>query len=158
MNVSPNFTLEQFARSETAARMGREIVVPQEYVPNVIRLATELLEPLQAALQTRLVVLSGYRPPWLNAAVGGAEKSEHLEGRAADVMAAGWPPEAVAAEFLRLGLDFDKCIFEFGSWVHLGVAPAGRPGSKQVLTALSIAGRTQYLAGIVQTVSREEPA
>lgn len=47
-------------------------------------------------------ILSGYRSPMHNAAIGGAKASQHMEGRAADVTIKGMEPAEVHAMFLRL--------------------------------------------------------
>lgn len=56
---------------------------------NLGRLARELLEPLRAVLGVPLRVTSGYRAPEHNAAVGGSETSQHMDGTAADISPVG---------------------------------------------------------------------
>ena len=52
----------------------------------------ELLEQLRAAAGAPVVISSGYRTPAYNAAVGGARYSQHVQGTAADITAAGVSP------------------------------------------------------------------
>jgi hypothetical protein len=84
--LSENFTLE-----ELAARSGRY---------RYARVSVELVEGLQAmrsAAGAPLDVRSAYRPPALNSSVGGARRSQHLAGRAADISIRGLSPLEVAA-------------------------------------------------------------
>jgi uncharacterized protein YcbK (DUF882 family) len=65
----------------------------------VVKLHPQLVHRLQQLrddLQTPITVTSGYRCPEHNRAVGGASKSQHLEGLAADVKAAGYSPQEIA--------------------------------------------------------------
>lgn len=49
-------------------------------------LLLSILDVLRHRLGTGLVVSSGYRCPDCNAAVGGAASSQHLAGKAADIL------------------------------------------------------------------------
>lgn len=52
-------------------------------------------------------VLSGYRDPAYNKAIGGAKLSQHMAGRAADIRVDGWSPLHVhdcILEMVKLGL------------------------------------------------------
>src|SRR6056300_1432374 len=64
-----------------------------------------LLEWLRAEMGGRAVAVnSGVRCPAYNAQIGGASKSQHLSGRAADVVVAGVTPDAVADFFDDCGM------------------------------------------------------
>lgn len=71
---------------------------------------TERLRPLCRVLETlrfecggsAIRVLSGYRSPAHNAAVGGAVRSQHMEGRAADIIVAAHDPSLVHEMLYRL--------------------------------------------------------
>lgn len=71
-------------------------------------------------------ILSGYRSPQHNAIVGGAQRSQHVEGRAADITVGGVLPSQVHRTILRL---FDAGAIEIGGlglylgWVHVDVRP-----------------------------------
>ena len=143
-------------------RRGIDNTPSAEHVANLKRLCETALEPLRGAIGCPLVVSSGLRLPALNAAVGGALASDHLDGRAADVHApgfAGGDVYALAETFLIRAnstlpgvaqIDFEQLIVE-GSWLHISIARLGFAGRKQVLTARFLPGRkTQYLRGLVR--------
>ena len=147
--LTRNFYLEEFEVSETAARMGRSFVVPEDLVPNVVRLCETVLQPLRDSLRRPIFILSGYRPPWLNAAVGGSRTSAHKDARAADIVVPGLHPREVCYRIVDLGIEFDQLILEFDRWTHVGIAPVGADWRGQLLTASKVDGRTQYRRGLV---------
>jgi len=72
-DLSPHFSRWEFRDHRTG-----ELVGPD---PKLI----EVLECLRARDGRPLRVVSGYRSPGTNAAVGGARNSQHIYGRAADL-------------------------------------------------------------------------
>lgn len=77
------------------------------------------LEALRNALNTPVIITSGVRCPTRNAEVGGAEKSQHLFGQAADLYAPGIPIETVAAIGESLGLSAIR--YQAEGFVHLAI-------------------------------------
>lgn len=142
--LNRSFYLSEFQVSATAARMGRTIVVPPDKVPNVLRLVDTVLQPLRDAVRRPVVVLSGYRPPWLNDKVGGSKKSAHMDARAADITVPGMTPAEVVAKVHSLALPVDQCILEFDQWVHLGIEKPGDLIRHQYLRAYKLKGATTY--------------
>lgn len=71
--LTPHFTLGEFALGEPARRF-----VAQHQVDTAIELATFLERVRTAFGGKRITITSGYRPPAINRAVGGASQSEHL--------------------------------------------------------------------------------
>lgn len=84
---------EHFILAEFACRCG--CVMPCAVRARVQRLA-EALEVLRARVEEPIQVNSGYRCPTRNAAVGGARKSRHLEGDAADIEVRGYTGKRLA--------------------------------------------------------------
>jgi hypothetical protein len=151
MRLTHNFTLDEFLVSATAARMGRTIEdPPDEVVASLKLLCVEVLQPLREEVKKPLVIISGYRPRWLNTAVGGSRNSSHIKGEAADFYVPGMKLMRVAqliADMELLGkLDFDQLIYEFDSWIHISYRASGNRG--QILRARKVAGRTRYTVGL----------
>lgn len=150
MSLSPNFSLPEFCTSQTAARLGRSIEPTESDIINLTRLCRTVLEPLRAALGRPIVITSGLRPQWLNAAIGGSKTSAHMDGRAADIVVPGMSPLEVCRKVGELGLPVDQCIHEFPphGWCHVGIAAEGEPARNQYLTARVKNGRTTYEIGV----------
>ena len=125
MNLSPNFTLNEFEYSETAIKKNIENKAPDYVIVNLKELCINLLEPLRAKINKPIRILSGYRCEELNKAVGGVGNSKHLEGYAADITIEGLShPELF--NFIKKYLKFDQLILEhvkednpFSGWVHV---------------------------------------
>ena len=128
MQLSVHFTLEQLTASETALARGINNDPPPDIVENLRRLAAGL-EQAQEVIGYPLDISSGYRSCELNIAIGGAEKSQHCLGLAADFTCFQFgAPLEIAATLRDSGMRFDQCILEFGRWVHLSFSaePRGR--------------------------------
>jgi hypothetical protein len=147
MRLSPNFTLAQLIRSETAERLGIDNHPGPDHVANLIRLAAMMEQVLQL-LGHEVTINSGYRCPALNTAVGGAPLSRHALGLAIDFTCAGFgQPLQVARAIAASPLPFDQVIHEYGRWVHLGLAPERETPRRQLLTICSSAAG--YVDGLV---------
>lgn len=152
--LSEHFYLNEFLRSETASRMGREIAQPPPaIVSDLTRLCVLVLEPVRTALGNRAItILSGWRPLWLNQAVGGSVKSEHMDGRAADILVAGLTPTQVCLKLepLLIDLPVNQMILEFppNGWTHISVAAEESEPRRQALTATKVGRSTHYINGI----------
>jgi len=74
------------------------------------------LEEIRAVFDRRITVNSACRCPTHNAAVGGSDNSQHLFGRAVDIVVDGTPPALVheAAEQLGFG-----GIGEYDTFTHI---------------------------------------
>lgn len=141
IQLSPNFYLDEFTRSEVAARAGIaiEVEVNSTIFINLKRLCADLLQPLRDALGP-VHITSGYRPPRVNKLVGGSKTSSHLEGLAADIVVTGYTPLEVACWLRdhRPALRYDQIIHEYGQWVHASVANAIADPRSECLTAIKV--------------------
>lgn len=77
--ISKYFTVGEATNRET-----RRIPQSADIRQNILTLATKLDE-IRDAWGSPIAVTSWYRPPAVNAAVGGARNSQHLYGKAADI-------------------------------------------------------------------------
>lgn len=153
MNLTANFSLHELTKSETALRMGLDNTpgpVETEYLKI---LAERVLQPIRDHFQKGVKVNSGYRSPDSNAAVGGSRTSDHCKGQAADIEIPG-VPNAELAQWIMDNLDYTQLILEFytpgipdSGWVHVSYNPDSL--KKQELTAMKVAGKTQYVPGLV---------
>lgn len=152
MQLSKNFFLHEFHRSETAARKGRTIEPTAETTMQLQRLVALIMQPIRDHLGRPITILSGYRPPWLNKMVGGSSTSEHMVGRACDFLVQGMRPIEVVRKlepFLK-ELPYNQCIHEFGVWTHISVQVEGQKPRQQKVTATKSKGPTTvYLPGFV---------
>lgn len=142
--MTPNFTLHELTRSDWAIRNDVPNTPTVEVTDNLHKLCLLVLEPLRTAVGRPIIVSSGYRSPTVNKAVGGAANSAHLTGRAADINAVGMNASALARFIRRSGITVDKCIDEFGSWVHVQIASGTNFPRNEFLIAKRVNGRTVY--------------
>lgn len=145
MQLTKHFALDEFTRSQTAARKGIDNTPPPEVVERLTALCTHVLEPIREHFQRPVRVSSGYRSSKLNKAIGGSTTSQHCKGEAADFTVPG-VANLELANWIHRNLDYDQLIYEFGEWVHVSWTPDYR---NQELTAKRVGGRTKYLPGIV---------
>ena len=75
-----------------------------------------LLQQIRAHFNAPVIINSGYRCSKHNEKVGGAPKSQHMEGRAADIVVRGVAPQSVAAYANKLGAGG---IGEYSTFTHV---------------------------------------
>ncbi len=110
---------------------------------NLQWLCVDILQPLRDEVGP-IVVTSGYRCLALNRAIGGAERSQHMTGQAADIVVPGMAPMDVATAIINLDLPFDQLIHE-GTWTHVSWSPTPRG---KILTARFAGGGVSYSGGL----------
>lgn len=144
MNLSEHFTLDEMTRSDWAIRHDVDNAAPVDVQLNLRRLCDVVLEPMRAMLGRPIIVSSGYRSMRVNIGVGGAVSSAHLTGRAADINAVGMSASALANWIRKHDFPVDKCIDEFGRWVHVQIAEGSDKPRGQYLVARKVEGKTVY--------------
>lgn len=113
MKLSDNFLLAEFNSKD-----GSE--APAKVVKN-LKILSEQLEALREYLGKPITVTSGYRSPQHNLKIGGALKSYHVLGMAADIRVKGIEPKKVAEaiEFLiKENQMLQGGIGVYKTWVH----------------------------------------
>ena len=118
--ISKNFSYKEFEESETAERKGiANVINTTEIRDSVKALVLNVLQPLRDAWGKSLHINSGYRCPQLNKAVGGAPKSYHLLGRAADITTNGCNRRLYN---ILQSLPHTELIWENdGAWIHVAL-------------------------------------
>ena len=153
MNLSANFTVKELTKSDTATRLGLDNTPDDEALENLKTLCEMVLQPVRDYFGKSVTVNSAYRSPESNDAVNGSKSSDHCKGMAADIEIVG-VANADLAQWIMDNLDYTQLILEFytpgipdSGWVHVSYDPANL--KKQELTATKVAGKTQYLPGLV---------
>jgi hypothetical protein len=151
--LTANFSLHELSKSETALRMGLDNTPDDEATENLRLLCEKVLQPVRDHYGKGVKVNSAYRSPESNAAVGGSKTSDHCKGMAADIEIPG-VANADLAQWIMDNLEYTQLILEFytpgipdSGWVHVSYDPNNL--KKQELTATKVAGKTQYLPGLV---------
>jgi hypothetical protein len=148
MNLTDHFSLEELTFSTHAARAGiKNEPIPSE-VAELRRLCLLVLEPLRVALNRPIFVSSGFRCLAVNRLAGGAKNSDHLFGRAADIVVPGMSPIDVCRAIKRYDFQFKQLIHEFGAWTHVSIPLIGMAPEREVLTARKHDGETYYIEGL----------
>ena len=126
MNLSQNFTLAEFTRSETAARRGLDNTPDAETIEN-LKMVAAGLEEVRALLGKPIQITSGYRSLKVNSAVGSKPTSAHVKGFAADFVSPEYGSVSdVCRAILNSTIEYDQLIHEFDSWVHISFEPLAR--------------------------------
>ena len=117
MRLSPNFNLSEFNSKDGAA-------TPRSAIKNLKELCANL-EVLRQELGGKSITInSGYRSKEHNKAVGGSSNSQHLFGKAADIVVSGRTPKVVAdtIEILTtLGRMKQGGLKMYGGFVHVDI-------------------------------------
>jgi zinc D-Ala-D-Ala carboxypeptidase len=122
MRLSPNFSLEQFTRSDTAIKNGIANTPLPEHLKNLTNLA-KCMEEVLALFDGKIEITSGYRNPDVNKIVGGTPTSAHCLGHAADFHVEGQSDLEAAKRIRDSNVKFDQLIFEKGRCVHISFDP-----------------------------------
>ena len=154
MQLSEHFKLTEFTKSETAIRKRIDNTPNAEHAANLKNVCEKILEPVRNHFGKPVRINSGYRGPALNSAVGGSSKSQHCNGEAVDFEIDGLPNPDLA-KWVSENCEFDQIILEFydpkegpnSGWVHASYS-AGK-NRKQILTAMTVGGKTVYKPGFV---------
>lgn len=126
-NLSEHFSLDEFTNSQTAARQGIDNT-PDNRTLEALKLTASGLEQVRSELGNRpILISSGYRSPALNAAVGGAQGSQHLLGQAVDFTCPSYgTPAEIVRKLVASNIQFDQVIVEFSKWVHISFSSRNR--------------------------------
>ena len=152
MNLSKNLSLAEVTKSATAKRRGIANEPSIEHLENLKALSEKIFQPIREEFMCPIFISSGYRSEALNEAIGGSKTSQHSKGEAFDLDADvyGVITNADIFNYITDRLDFDQCIWEFGTdenpdWVHVSYKKDGN-NRGQMLKAVRVNGKTSYRA------------
>jgi len=127
--ITKNFRLEEFTKSKKATKLGVDNLgqlTQQNYI-NIEALCVNVLQKVRDMIQVPIHVSSGFRCRLINKAAGGATKSQHTKGEAADIFidpvcSLGWTLWDVCKLIVK-HTDFDQLIWETrpngSKWIHV---------------------------------------
>ncbi len=147
--ISKHISYNEAIRSSTATRKGI-VNIPDEYeLSNMVITAEKVFEPLREWVGGPIKVTSFFRCEELNKAIGGAKRSQHMEGRAMDLDDTfGHKTNAEMYHYIKENISFDQLIWEFGTdenpdWIHVSYVSDDQNRQK-VLRAVKENGKTIY--------------
>ena len=131
MQLSKNFSLDEFTFSQTASRVGIDNTPTEEVLENLKHTA-ENMEKVRKILGYPILISSGYRSPALNRTIGGAKNSQHMQGEAVDFTCPKFgTPREIVNKLKDYDLPFSQLILEYERWVHISFTKGSN--RKQVL-------------------------
>ena len=149
MQLTKNFSLREFTKSQTAERMGIDNTPPEEIIPKLF-FSNSNIRTTREKIDKPILITSGYRCPELCEAIGSKPTSQHTKGEAVDIEAIGMSTLNLA-EMIINHFDFDQVILECyrkgdmnSGWVHCSLTSG--ENRKQVLTYTKAKG---YEKGLV---------
>ena len=141
---SRHFSLDALTFSDTASRLHIDNTPPSGVV-TALQDTAGRLDQVCDLLAKPVLLVSGYRSPELNTAMGGKPTSAHVSGRAVDFICRDFgTPQQICEKIVKAGIKFDQLIQE-GEWVHISFDPQMR---NQILTANYANGTTSYTHGL----------
>lgn len=116
MKLSKNFTLK-----EMSCRCGCEM--PKDVLNNVQKLANQL-QIIRNKVNVPITINSAYRCPKHNSIIGGAKSSQHLQGKASDIVIEGYSNDDVAdliEELIASGDILQGGLGRYNSFTHYDI-------------------------------------
>jgi uncharacterized protein YcbK (DUF882 family) len=126
---------DHFDSSEFACHCCGQVI---EISPDLVEQLEELSEVFSiAGKRATIVILSGYRCPAHNKAVGGAPHSQHMQGIASDIKVKSsvgeWIAPSRIADYLEKKYPDSHGIGRYKTWVHLILGRTRRGGQVNYL-------------------------
>ena len=152
MRLSPNFTLKELIKSQTAERKGINNNPNEDNIENLQRLCEHILQPVRDHYGKVVSVSSGFRSPELCVAIGSSVTSQHASGQAADFEIYGVSNKELA-DYIADNLDFDQLIWEFGTeyprgnpaWIHVSYVSKDKNRNRCLKAYKDKNGKTKYM-------------
>ncbi len=148
MQLSENFSLNEFTKSDTAVRKGIDNTPNDDHLKSMKALCENVLQKVRSHFGKSVRITSGYRSQELCEAIGSSARSQHAQGEAADFEITGIDNKELA-KWIRDNVEFDQLILEFytegdpnSGWVHCSYDM--EHNRKEVLSAKKTDSGTHY--------------
>ncbi len=145
--LTKNFTLQEFVRSQTATRHNINNAPNINTLVSLFYLAN-VMQDVRNLVDSPIFISSGYRCIELNRKIGSEDTSKHVRGLACDFVVAGMGLKESFDLIKRSHIGFSKMILEFpksgNGWIHLEILPFGERGKRSYYLAEKVNGETQY--------------
>jgi len=112
MKLSKYFSYNELVKNQ-------DISNTQAFI-NIVHLCMAGLDPIREKFQKPMIITSGYRSPEYNSKIGGAKKSQHTKGEAADFIIRGVELLDVFG-WIKNYHEYDQVIHEMQGekeWIH----------------------------------------
>jgi uncharacterized protein YcbK (DUF882 family) len=112
---------KNFSKSEFECRCGCEM--PKDVLNNVQKLANQL-QIIRNKVNVPITINSAYRCPKHNFIIGGAKSSQHLQGKASDIVIDGYSNDDVAnliEELIASGDILQGGLGRYNSFTHYDI-------------------------------------
>ena len=123
MKLTPNFSLQELTKSDTAIRKGIDNNPNADQIEKLKKLCENVLQPVRDHFG-RVKVTSGFRSPELCVAIGSSINSQHAKAEACDFEVLG-VDNAEVADWVYKNCQTDQLILEFytpgepqSGWIH----------------------------------------
>jgi hypothetical protein len=128
------FTFYELEYSQSAISNNIKNFPTAKQEENLRLLVENLLDPIRERWGKPISIGSGFRNARVNALVGGASNSQHMQGCAADLQTGSIDTNRQLFNLIQSMGGFDQLINEYGyKWVHVSYNPDGKQRG-QVLT------------------------
>ena len=143
MNLTTNFKLNEFTRSETGKRLDINNEPDEASLYNLRRLATEL-EKVRKILGKPIIITSGFRSLALNRKIGSKDNSSHVVGCAADFFVHGYEVKEVVQIIKDSYIRPDQCIAEFDDWIHFSISKKSGEEPREMYLTIDKLGTREF--------------
>lgn len=116
MKLTKNFSLEELCH--TSHNISNSPSLHER--ENLLKLCVNVLQPVRDHFNSVIMINSGFRNPILNAKVKGANNSDHIFGKAADITVGSKFGNELLFNWIRDNCEFKELINEHDfKWVHV---------------------------------------
>jgi len=101
MKITEHFSLEEFKQPAMHNMSG--LPYPEQWIKDRLTPLCQQLEIIREKLGGKPIrIVSGYRSPEYNTAINGAKQSQHIQGRAADIVVEGVDAYTVYSSIMQM--------------------------------------------------------